>query len=235
MSIVLFDLGTEEGRPMSPYCWRIRESLALLSVEFESRLLGFREIREKFAGTHRTVPVLVDGDEEIGGSWAIAEYLSRYHDPYGRLFGGPGGQLLNAFVTNWVDETVLRQVNLMIVKDVHDSIRPRDREYFRKSEEKRQGRTLEETQSGREASLPSFQISLHPARCAIREQEFLGGPRPTYADFALHSTFQWVRAVSRFQLLRSDDRLHLWLRRMDDWLDKAGQVQYPGLTTGGQR
>lgn len=193
----------------------------LLSIGFDSRMLGYTEIRELFANTHKTVPVLVDGDTEVDGSWTIAEYLAEKHDPDALLFGGPGGRPLSAFVTDWVDATVLGRVNRMIVKDIHDGLRPRDRAYFRSKEEKRQGRTLEETQANRESNLPALQTSLHPARRAIKEQDFLGGPRPTYADIALHSTFQWVRSVSDFELLRPDDRLHQWVRRMDDWLKAA--------------
>lgn len=218
MSVELYDICGADDRPFSPYCWRIRESLILLSVAFETRLVGYKEIRELFADTHRTVPVLVDEGREVGGSWTIAEYLSRNHDPEGRLFGRGGGRPLTAFVTNWVDATVLPQVNRMLVVDIHDNLRPHDQAYFRRKEEKRQGRTLEEAQAGRESRLPALQTSLHPARRAVKERDFIGGPNPTYADIALHATFQWVRAVSSFELLRPDDRLHGWLRRMDDWL-----------------
>ena len=221
MSLILYDICGKEERPCSPYCWRIRESLMMLAVEFDSRLVGYREVRELFADTHKTVPVLIDRGIEVGGSWTIAEYLSQNHDPKGLLLGGPGGRLLNAFVTDWVDANVLSQVNRMIVRDVHDSLRSHDRAYYREKEEKRQGRSLEETQAGRELRLSALQTSLHPARRAIKEQAFIGGPSPTYADFALHSMFQWVRTVSHFQLLRPDDRLHEWIHRMDDWLQAA--------------
>lgn len=96
----------------------------LLSIGFNSRMVGYTEIRELFANTHKTVPVLVDGDTEVGGSWTIAEYLAEKHDPDALLFGGPGGRPLSAFVTDWVDATVLGRVNRMIVKDIHDGLRP---------------------------------------------------------------------------------------------------------------
>ena len=52
----------------------------------------------------------------------------------------------------------------------------------------------------------------------IKQQPFIDGQNPTYADFALHSTFQWVRAVTGFEILRPDDRLNEWIGRMDNWL-----------------
>lgn len=220
----LYDLSNAAGQPISPYCWRIRESLHLLSLPFESRLLGLTEIRQRFTGPHRTVPVLLDGDREIGGSWAIAEYLWQHHDPHKQLFGGTGGFSLAAFATNWVDATVLGRVNRMIVMDVHDGFRASDRDYYRRREEKRQGVTLEAAQAARESERPALQTLLHPVRQAIRQQPFIDGQHPTYADFALHSTFQWLRAVSDFKILRPDDRLNQWIDRMDDWLAQLQDV-----------
>ena len=219
MALILYDLSNAAGQPMSPYCWRIREALHLLSLPFESRFLSLTEIRQHFTGPNKTVPVLLDGDREIGGSWAIAEYLYEHHDPHKRLFGGEGGYSLAAFATHWVDATVLGRVNRMIVMDIHDSIRSTDRDYYRSREEKRQGRALEVAQAGRESERPELQILLHPARQAIRQQPYIDGSNPTYADFALHSTFQWSRTVSAFEILRPDDRLNEWIGRMDDWLE----------------
>ena len=219
MSLTLYDLHNAAERPASPYCWRIRESLLLLSIPFESRMLGLVEIGQHFSDTHRTVPVLSDEGKEIGGSWAIAEYLSENHDPQKRLFGGIGGRSLAAFVTSWVDATVLDAVNRMMVRDVHDNLKTEDQAYFRRREEERLGATLEDIQASRESKRQAFQISLHPARRAIKEQPFIGGQHPTYADFALHSTFQWIRATSSFEFLRADDRLNQWIERMDDWLE----------------
>ena len=59
---------------------------------------------------------------------------------------------------------------------------------------------------------------MHPARSAIKNQPFICGQNPTYADFALHSAFLWAKTVSDFELLRPDDRLQAWVRRMGDWL-----------------
>ena len=218
MPLTLYDMHNAAGKPASPYCWRIRESLLLLSVPFESQFLGFKQIGERFSDTHKTVPVLSDSGKEIGGSWTIAEYLSENYDPHKRLFGDAVGRSLAEFVTNWVDATLLDVVNRMMVKDVHDGFKTEDQAYFRRREEERMGATLEEIQSSRESQRPTFQVLLHPARRAIKQQPFLGGQHPTYADFALHSTFMWTRTTTSFEFLRADDRLNQWIQRMDDWL-----------------
>ena len=218
MDLVLYELCNASDKSMSPYCWRIRESLLLLEIPFESRLAGFSEIQRLLPGTGKTVPLLLDNEQEIVGSWEIAQHLSTHHDPNGQLFGDDGQQALAGFITDWVDATLLARVNRMLVKDNHDGFRTADQAYFRNSEEERQGQTLEKTQAARESERPELQKLLHPARQFIKLRPFIGGTNPTYADFALHSTFQWARSVTNFELLRADDRLNEWIYRMDDWV-----------------
>lgn len=231
-SIILYDLGNAAGQPVSPYGWRIRESLHLLGIPFEARLLGLGEIHDRLPGQHATVPVIVDGGETIGDSWEIARYLSARRDPGGLLFGGPDGFPFAEFVTCWVDAALMARVNRMIIKDVHDDMAEDDRLAFRTGREKRFGTTLEQMQFSRESERPAFQTLLHPARRLMKRSPFLGGERPTYADFALHAMFVWARAVSRFELLRADDTLHRWIERMDEWL---GPALDPGLEEIGWR
>jgi glutathione S-transferase len=218
MTLALYELCNASDQSMSPYCWRIRESLLLLEIPFESRLVGFSEIQQLSDGSNLTVPMLVDAEKKIIGSWEIAHYLSTHHDPGSQLFGDEGQQALAGFVTDWIDATLLARVNRMLVKDNYDGFRVADQEYFRRSEEARQGQTLEKTQAAREMERPEFQKLLHPARQFLKQRSFIGGAGPTYADFALHSTFQWARSVTRFKLLRPDDRLNDWIDRMDDWV-----------------
>jgi glutathione S-transferase len=218
MSIVLYELCDASNKSISPYCWRVRESLLLLEIPFESRLVGFKEIHQLFTGPNKTVPILLDGEREIGGSWQIAQHLSTYHDPHNKLFGDDEQRALASFITNWVDATLLARTNRMLVKDNHDGFRPADRAYFRSKEETRQGQSLEKTQAARESEKLELQKLLHPARLLIKNRPFLGGAIPTFADCVLHSTFQWSRLVTDFELLRPDDRLHDWIHRMDDWV-----------------
>jgi glutathione S-transferase len=180
--------------------------------------VGFTEIQQLSSDSKLTVPMLIDTEKKITGSWEIARYLSTRHDPDGRLFGDEGQQALAGFMTDWIDATLLARVNRMLVKDNHDGFRTADQAYFRSTEEARQGQTLEKTQAARELERPELQKLLHPARQFIKRRLFFGGTRPTYADFALHSTFQWARSVTAFKLLRPDDRLNDWIDRMDDWV-----------------
>jgi glutathione S-transferase len=220
VALHLHDIGNAAGRSSSPYGWRVHEALHLLSLPYETERLGLTEIHQKLSGRHKTVPVLVDGEIEISDSWAITSYLAEKYDPDNLLFGGADGYSLSCFVTGWVDASVIGTVYKIIVKDIYDGCRETDQAYLRAKEEKRFGQTLEELYRVREAELPGLQKCLHPARQAIRDQPFLGGDNPTYADIVLHSIFRWTRVVSDFELLRADDRLQCWIKRMDDWATK---------------
>ena len=222
MTMILYDLSDAAGRPISPYCMRIRESLHRLGLSYDHRLLHLGEIAGYFDGRHRTVPVLCDGEFSISDSRAIAEYLAEHHDPENRLFGDRDSRRLTGFVVDWVDATLMGRINRMIVLDLHNIIRPEDQPYYRRSEERQLGITLEQAHAERESHVPAFQISLHPARRAIKGRSYLGGgEEPSYADFTFHAAFQWARTVSNFKLLRDDDRLHGWIEAMDRWLDQA--------------
>jgi hypothetical protein len=122
------------------------------------------------------------------------------------------------FLVRWVDAALMAAVNSMIILDTHDCLALTEQENFRKRQEKHLGGTLESLQGQRGSVLPKFQIALHPARSILKESEYLGGARPGCGDVVLHAVFKWCTQVSRFQLLREDDSLHAWARRMDKLL-----------------
>ena len=218
MTLYLYDMSNSTGVSASPYGYRIHEALHLLSLPYETELLSFSQVARMFSKTHKTVPVLVDGDSEIGDSWAIANHLAENHDPGNLLFGGVGGYPLACFITRWVDASIMGAVNRIIVKDIHDSIHQADQAEYRDKQETRYGQSLEALHLTGGAGLIDFQVSLYPARQAIKEYPYLGGDSPTYADFTLHSVFRWSRLTSEIELLRPDDRLRSWIHRMDVWL-----------------
>jgi len=218
MTIHLYDMCNSAGVSASPYGFRIHGALHLLSLAYETELLSLSQVTEMFSNSHKTVPVLVDGDREIGDSWTIAKHLAENHDPGNLLFGGSGGYPLVCFITRWVDASIMGAVNRIIVKDVHDNIHPADQAEYRDRQETRYGQSLEELQLTGGDGLPDFQVSLYPARQAIKEHPYLGGDSPTFADITLHSVFRWSRVGSEIELLRSDDRLRSWIQRMDVWL-----------------
>lgn len=218
--IVLFDLaGAEDDRRFSPYCWRTKMALAHKGLAFDTRPWRFTEKDAiAFAG-QKTVPVIVDGEETVGDSWNIAEYLERRYDDRPSLFGGAIGQGTARLVKFWVERTLHPLFAPMLLADVYDHVHEKDRDYFRSTREKAFGRTLEELKAGREDVRENFRRALEPLRQTLAAQPYVGGTAPAYVDYIVFGAFQWARSISDFKLLASDDPVYAWRDRMLDLFD----------------
>lgn len=217
---MLYDLaGADPERRFSPYCWRAKLALAHKGLTFRTIPWRFTEKDAIARSGQDRVPVLIDGERVISDSWAIADYLEDRYPNTPSLFGSPEGRSLALFVSYWTDAAMVMGIARMIVADVHALLHERDRDYFRTSREARFGKSLEEVVADREAALPVFRQGLDPLRALLREQAFVGGAAPTYADYVPFSLFQWAGNVSRFPLLAQDDPLAAWCDRVADLHD----------------
>jgi hypothetical protein len=90
---------------------------------------------------------------------------------------------------------------------------------FPGSREERFGTTLEEVVRDREARLPAFRASLDPLRRTVERQDFISGKTPAYAAYVVFGAFQWVRAITDFEVLAADHPVRIWRGRMLDLFD----------------
>jgi glutathione S-transferase len=217
VAITLYDLaGAEAERRFSPFCWRTKMALAHKGLEVETVPWRFTEKDELPRPNVGRVPVIVDGDEVVHDSSAIAEYLERRYPDRPSLFGGETSRAVTRFVQNWT-ETVLHPGLIgFVVLDICRHTAPKDQPYFRQSREERFGRSLEDVVKDRDTRLPAFRESLTPLRRTIERQKFLGGDDPAYADYLVFGAFQWARAISDFELLAADDPVAAWRGRLLD-------------------
>lgn len=215
MTIRLYDLaGEDPDRRFSPYCWRIRMALAHKGLDVETVPWRFTEKEAiAFSGQGR-VPVIVDGDRTVHDSWKIAEYLEEAYPDRPLLFpGGPGAA---RFVNAWADTIQLPGMIRLIVADIEAHLHPKDKDYFRRTREKRLGAALEEIQADREERVKEFRSLLEPVRSTVSAQPYLSGDAPAYPDYIVFGAFQWARAISAFRLLLPDDPVAAWRDRMLD-------------------
>jgi glutathione S-transferase len=227
MSIVLYDLKGKDGLRYSPFGWRARLALAHKGIEPENVAVGFTEKdRVAFSG-QGLVPVIVDrkhGGKVVFDSLQIARYLDEAY-PDKPLMDSPQARSLAQFFGNWLGTAVLPAIAGMIVGDVFQRVRPEDQAYFRESREKRFGKKLEEIAAGRDQRLVAFRATLEPLRMLLRQQDFICGVAPAYADYMAFGTLQWPRIGAEFELLEPDDPIHAWRQRMiglfDNLADRA--------------
>ncbi|MEI7612242.1 MAG: glutathione S-transferase family protein [Betaproteobacteria bacterium] len=214
---VLYDLaGANPDLRFSPFCWRIRMALLHKELPFASLPWRFTDQEAIAFSGQGLVPVLVDGEQVVSDSWAIADYLERTYPEAPSLFGGPSGQALTRFINEFVDGVVHPGMARLIVSDIPQVLDERDLAYFRASREKRFGKALEEITTNRDIEITVFRKSLDPLRRVLAKQPFLGGSTALYADYILFGAFQWARCTSAFELLAEEDPLFVWRERLLD-------------------
>jgi glutathione S-transferase len=225
-TIRLYELILENGRSASPFVWRTRYALAHKGLPFESVPLGFTDIPRVLGAGFKTVPVLQDGEQRVGDSWDIAEYLDRAHADRPAIFTSPAERAMVRMFDAWFSSEILRRLFRLYVLDIHDAARPEDRAYFRQSREAwLKGATLESYVVDRESRLPAVRHALAPLRQHLsRGAPFIGGDSPNYADYIALGGFHWVASVSTLPLLASDDQmLCAWLERGFDLYGGLGR------------
>jgi glutathione S-transferase len=212
----LYELKGDKDRRYSLFSWRSRMALAHKGVtpEYVPVLLSDKPTIAFSAGT--TVPLLVDGETVVRDSWAIACYLEERLPAAPPLFGGEIGHAVTRLVNHWVDRTVLGDMVSALARDALDRIHPDDRAYFRASMEKTFRASLEDLAAERDRRIERFQRALDPVRTTLKQQPFLGGDRPAYADYIVFSPLQWARCLSPGDVLRPGDALADWRGRMLD-------------------
>jgi glutathione S-transferase len=220
MSLKLYELvGTDEGRPFSPFCWRTRMALAHKGLEAGSIPWRFTEKSAIAPHGSERVPVLLHGENAVVDSWVIANYLEDTFPDRPSLFGGEGGRAMSRLINSWGDIVVNGGMFPSIVADIPGHLAPVDAAYFRKTREVRLGRKLEEAAAERDKSVIGFRRSLEPMRLTLKAQPYLGGAAPNYADYIVFGGFQWARVVSPFKLLEQDDPVYAWRERLLDAFD----------------
>lgn len=228
MRAVFYELcGADPDRRFSPYCWRALMALQHKEIEFERRPLEFTEIRSTLGEDIKTVPVLEHGGDKISGSFEIAWYLEETFPDRPSLFGGEGGLALSKFLDSWANVTILGGTVRLIVSEIHGILGEDASKYFRETREKRFGGTLEALAENREEKIEAVRKALMPLRMTLKDQKFLGGDQPLYADYIVFGSIQWPRVASTLEILTDDDPLKDWFERCLDLHNGIGRAAAP--------
>lgn len=215
--------GADTSRPFSPHVWKTKLSLAHKGLTFDIAPVGFTEIPRLEQGATKIVPLLRDGEKLVSDSFDIALYLEEAYPDRPPLFSGEGGKAMARFVEGWSQTTLHPAIGRIAIMDIHDSLDPIDRTYFRASREERFGRPLEAVAEAGRGDLETFSAKLEPIRHMLKFQPFLGGDRPLFADYIVFGALQWARIVSPHRLLAADDVVTDWFERCLDLHDGLGR------------
>src|ERR1700743_2922828 len=107
MGLVLYELLGLNDRRYSQFSWRTRMALAHKGLNADIRAVAICDKQAIAFSNQDKVPILVDGDEVVHDSWAIAEHIEQRYPDAPSLFGGATGRALCRFVNAYVDRTLI--------------------------------------------------------------------------------------------------------------------------------
>ena len=225
MTRLLYGLcGEDRARRFSPHVWKVEMALAHKGLDCRVVPLGFTDIPKVEGGATKMVPYLIDGDQAVVDSFAIAQYLDTTYPDRPTLFAGEGGRATARFVEAFSQTVLHPAITRMILLDIHDRLGPEDRAYFRKSREAAFGKSLEDVAAAAPAERAAFADKLNPLRYLLKKQPFIGGETPLFADYIVFGALQWARIVSPQPLLEPDDAVSGWFERCLDLHDGLGRA-----------
>jgi glutathione S-transferase len=235
--IELYDLaGRDPLLRFSPYCWRIRLALAHKGLEAATIPWRFHE-KAKLPGAphNQKVPVIVDGDNVVADSAAIAAYLESRYENGPSLFGGENAEAHANFIAAWADHVLMPALAPLVAPYVLPVLHPMDQIYFRSTREARLGESLDELGARSGLLLEAALATLAPVGATLGRQAFLGGAEPSYADYIVFSCLQWARCVGSPSLIARDDGLARWQDEMLNLFDGLAGNAPVAETDGRQR
>ena len=214
--ITLYDLVFDRDLRPSPFCWRTKLALKHKGLAWRDEPIGFIEKQKIAFADSTTVPVLHDGTKVVKDSWAIALHLEDTY-PDRPLFPNDPAKAYARFVNGWADTAINPLLFQLVIGDLVDAVRPQDKAYIVESRGKRLGTTdfAAFQKNAREKGPGALRSALEPARRVLKEQPFLSGTAPAYADHILYGSLLWPHTISPdYELLEKDDAVYAWRDRM---------------------
>lgn len=224
MTIKVYELcGADRKNLFSPHCWKTRLSLAHKGLDYEVVPTPFTDIPKIEGGATKTVPLIRDGERLVSDSFDIAVYLDAAYPDRPALFDGAASQAMTRFIINW------SQMNLHVIAmriallDIYKALDPADVSYFRESREARIGMTMEDFMANKAASPEELKAALAPLGATLKDQPYLGGETPMFADYVVFGPLQWLRMVSGEKVLPEEGPVAEWFARLLDMYAGIGR------------
>ena len=226
MTRTLYDLcGRDERLRFSPYCWRVRMTLAHKGLEFDTIAWRFEDKEALAFADYDKVPVLCDNGKVVTDSFEIMRYLDKTY-PGSPVLGEGVSYQRALFFKYFVERSVTPGLFRIVALDLLAAIHPDDRDYFRRTREARFGMPLEEVHNPEQGRQQLNQV-LAPVRDQLRSSPFIDGEAPNGADYLLFGSMMWAHTVSLEALIEPNDPVDEWFKRM---LDVHGGVAGKALT-----
>lgn len=195
MTIQFYELAAKNTEiKFGPFAWRTRMALLHKGLDFESIAWQFRD---RTSTKHKTAPTIYDDGKMVSDSWEIAKYLDEQYPDKPTLMKGAEGeahaQLVSAICNNHIFATCAS----MAIYPVSQIIDDESAAYFIETREAKFGMKLTDINADdAEAAKAKLAKNLAVFEATLGQSEFLGGDKPTYADYMLFGVLKWVDVVA---------------------------------------
>ena len=224
MTIQIYELcGADPKHLFSPHCWKIRMAVAHKGLAWETIPVPFTKVAGIEGGESRRIPVIRDGETVVEESYEIAKYLEANYADKPSLFGGEGGEALTLQIINWTQVSLHPEVARLCLMDIYNSLAPADQEFFRASREKMFGCTLEEFSSKHPKNAEALNKALTPLELTLKNQAYIGGSAPLFADYVMFGALQWLNTTSSVDYLSGNTKVSGWFDSLLDMYDGMGR------------
>jgi len=214
MSRILFDLAlADEAVRPSPYCWTVKFALLHKGLQFETKTVPFADKSKYPDPKYGLVPVLVDNDEMVKDSAAIALWLDRKY-PQNPLVATKSERAAADFYAAWLAASVYPALRPYLTIRVHAAAADADKPYFRATRESRFGVTLEELAAS--CRPENVESALAVLAAPLTHHRYLGGAAPNLCDYLVIGPFMWQRAVTTSDFYKTPEPVAQWRERMLD-------------------
>ncbi|MFC4254809.1 glutathione S-transferase family protein [Altererythrobacter xixiisoli] len=226
-TITCYDIAISTGATISPFVWSTKYALAHKGFDIDLVPGGFTGISERTGGKTERLPAIVDDGKWVLDSWGIVEYLDTTYPDRPALIPHPSVAPMVRALDAWFWRVATGPWMRCYCADYRDLSNPEDHEYITHSREIMIGMKLEDRQAGREDRLPLISADLEPLRIVLREEKWLGGETPNYADYRILGSILFTASVCKIPALAEDDPLRDWIERCRDLFGGLGR--HPGL------
>lgn len=217
MTIQFYELAAENTEiKFGPFAWRTRMALLHKGLEFESIAWQFRD---RNSTAHKTAPTIYDDGKMVSDSWEIAKYLDAQYPDKPALINGAEGEAHAQLVSALCNNLVFAACAAMAIYPVSQVIDDESAAYFLETREAKFGKKLSDINADDpEAAKANLAKNLAVFEATLGQSDFLGGDKPTYADYMLFGVLKWVDVVA-YRPVQEDSQVAKWFDRLSDLYD----------------
>ncbi len=214
MTIQFYELaGENTDIKFSPFVWRTRMALLHKGLDFESHAWQFKD---RTSTEHKTVPAIYDNGKMISDSFEIAKYLDAQYPDKPTLMNGAEGeahaQLVSAICNNLIFFTAVTMAIYPVSQILDNESAP----YFLETREGKFGKKLSEINADdRDAAKENLKKGLAAFEDTLGISDYLGGEKPTYADYTLFGVLKWIDVVA-YRPVDDSSNVGKWFDRISN-------------------